>query len=97
MRGAARFSEVVSTGPLGDDFMERVFDDLGKTQWKCIACDKVCKLKSNLREHIEAKHLKGTIEHKCTICPNVYRTEASFRQHVSNKHPFLMKQKSYLY
>jgi len=92
-KALSRFSEVINYGSVPvEDYMKRIFDQYDKTLWQCQCCEKTCKLKSNLKEHIEAKHLKGTIEHKCTVCPNVYYTEASFRQHVRNKHPFL-KQK----
>merc|ERR1712083_181373 len=77
------FAELVK---LLESYMTKVNDGEGYTSWQCLACHKIFKRKHNCKEHIEAHHLKGAVEHKCSICPGTYSTEASYRQHMRNKH-----------
>jgi len=69
-------------------YMSKIPDEEGKKAWQCsfVPCKKIFKRKHNCKEHIEAHHLKGAVEHKCNLCHGVYSTEASFRQHTRNKH-----------
>jgi len=53
--------------------------------WKCTQCDKTDKVKGNLKNHIEGKHIEG-ISHPCQQCDKQFRSRISLASHKYNAH-----------
>ena len=53
--------------------------------WSCIKCGKSDKDKSNMRNHIEGKHIEG-VSHPCNQCGKQFRSRNSLTNHISVNH-----------
>ena len=53
--------------------------------WKCTECDYVSNKKSNLYNHVEAKHVGGQLI-SCNYCGKVLKGVNSYSVHVSTNH-----------
>ena len=53
--------------------------------WRCTQCGKTNKDKSNLRRHIEAKHIEG-VSHSCAQCGKQFRSKGTLYYHNSIHH-----------
>jgi len=49
--------------------------------WKCVTCTTKFRDKTDLRRHVEAKHLAKTIRYKCNLCDFSTKTSYYFRKH----------------
>ena len=50
--------------------------------WHCITCNNTkFRDKTDLRRHVEAKHLPATLRYKCNLCGYVTKTSYYFRKH----------------
>ena len=67
------------------ELMVAVFDETGLEQWQCLICNKICKRKYILKDHIESHHL-NLGGHECNICGNKYNTKNSLQKHTSTYH-----------
>ena len=47
--------------------------------------EQLLRKKSNMKNHIEAKHITG-MEHHCAICGKTYRSRNSLNAHISMTH-----------
>ena len=54
-------------------------------KWSCKMCGNTASHKTNLRNHIEAKHIEG-VTHPCNQCSSVARSRISLANHVSKHH-----------
>ena len=54
-------------------------------KWMCLTCGGECRDKTDLRRHIESKHVNAEVI--CPICNNGYKTRESFSKHMSKMHP----------
>ena len=50
--------------------------------WQCITCQHTkFRDKTDLRRHVEAKHLSATFRYKCNLCGYTTKTSYYFRKH----------------
>ena len=63
-----------------ESMMEKHYDG-----WVCNRCGKLSKLKGDIKNHIEGKHIEG-MEHPCSTCGKVYRSRNSLKNHKSVSH-----------
>ena len=57
----------------------------GSGTWACSVCGKHSKLRSNIRQHIEARHIDG-ISHPCDQCGKVSRSRNPLAKHILTLH-----------
>ena len=53
--------------------------------WQCDDCGYVSKYKTNVREHVESKHVASS-EISCTYCDKICPNKKSLRNHIYQKH-----------
>ena len=53
-------------------------------KWTCMTCNSECRDKTDLRRHIEAKHINAEVI--CPVCFNHYKTRESFAKHMVKMH-----------
>jgi len=66
---------------LVQSFIQKTFDDFNSPVWQCIQCGKISKVSTNLKDHIEAKHITG-LQFECIHCKKVFKTRPSLRTHM---------------
>lgn len=54
-------------------------------QWICIPCQTGFRDKTDLRRHVESKHIAAEVI--CPICSRSYKTRESFSKHMLKIHP----------
>ena len=52
--------------------------------WFCLYCDSKTTHKSNLRQHIESKHI--SVSYKCQLCNSTCPTQNALYKHHSRNH-----------
>jgi len=65
--------------------MSSLVDDAGQEAWQCLVCNKICKRKYILKDHVESLHVTNS-GHNCHLCGNKYKTKNSLQKHVSTYH-----------
>ena len=60
-----------------------------KKTLKCEQCGASFGTKGNLKQHIEAIHLKRIINQKCEHCDNIMKTDLEYVDHLVNEHSTL--------
>jgi len=50
-------------------------------QWNCVTCSTKYRDKTDLRRHVEAKHVAKTLRYKCNLCNYSTKTSYYFRKH----------------
>ena len=55
------------------------------SKWSCTVCGKIVRDKTNLYQHIEAKHMEG-VSHPCNNCGKTCSSRDALRQHISAHH-----------
>jgi len=66
-------------------FMKSLVDTNGEESWRCLVCNKICKRKYILKDHVESHHFHNS-GHQCSICGNKYKTKNSLQKHISTYH-----------
>jgi len=66
-------------------FMTSMTDASGEESWQCLVCNKICKRKYILKDHVESHHFSHS-GHQCNICGNKYKTKNSLQKHISTYH-----------
>jgi len=66
-------------------FMSSLVDETGEEKWQCLVCNKICKRKYILRDHVESHHFTNS-GHSCHLCGNKYKTKNSLQKHISTYH-----------
>ena len=71
-----------------DDLEQKISSMLTKVngQWTCTLCQKAVRDKTNMTQHIEAKHIEG-VSHSCNMCGKVGRSAYGLGKHRSRYHP----------
>ena len=64
-----------------DSMLQKVDGSGMYTVWACSVCGKQSKQRSNIRQHIEARHTDG-ISHPCDQCGKVMRSRNSLAKHI---------------
>lgn len=54
-------------------------------RWSCVPCATEFRDKTDLRRHVESKHVDAEVI--CPICSNSYKTRETFSKHMAKKHP----------
>ena len=62
---------------------EEVFDDDGKSRFKCLVCGKQVNLKNNMRQHVRNMHAKQT-NNVCQYCQKEFKNNLSCQRHIKN-------------
>ena len=66
---------------LVQSFMKKTTDEFNTTVWQCVQCGKVSRVSTNLKDHIEAKHIEG-LQFECTQCLKIFKSRPSLRTHM---------------
>ena len=59
--------------------------NLGGGRWQCLSCGYQSK-STNVRYHIEAKHLETAEVYTCPHCNAIIRNRSAYNNHLSRKH-----------
>ena len=62
------------------DYMQK--DEAGL--WACLSCDFKTPIKTNMKQHLESKHISVT--YKCSYCPKECSTKDALRKHTIRNH-----------
>ena len=62
-----------------------MMSSLGGGQWQCVECGYKSK-STNVRYHIEAKHMLKQAVYQCPHCEKQLSTRANYNQHLSAYH-----------
>ncbi len=68
------------------DKMTEAYSTFNQGSWYCSICHFTSKKKTNVREHIESKHINDGFSYICRFCPKTYKSRNSLRFHVGNYH-----------
>ena len=49
--------------------------------WNCVTCAQAFRDKTDLRRHVESKHLPKTVRYRCNLCNWSAKTTYAFRKH----------------
>jgi len=60
--------------------MTMVMDGAVK-KWQCVLCGKMAKLKADILDHVEAKHMENSFQYHCRYCTKVLNTNGNLRTH----------------
>jgi len=60
--------------------MTMVMDGAVK-KWQCVLCGKMAKLKADILDHVEAKHMDNSFLYNCRYCSKVLNTNGNLRTH----------------
>ena len=63
---------------------ESVSED-GKTAWRCLACGKDFRDKSNGRRHVKTMHYEAPA-FECEVCGKVLKNKNTYQNHISITH-----------
>ena len=55
-------------------------------KWQCGLCGKMSKLKADILDHVEAKHMENTFQYYCRYCTKVLNTNGNLRTHEVNSY-----------
>ena len=55
-------------------------------RWICPECNLTTRSRTNIREHIESKHLPGNNSYLCPLCSKVCKSTAALRVHKIRYH-----------
>ena len=72
------------------DYMQKIVDENQAQLWQCLQCGKTSSYITNIKDHIEAKHLEG-YQFQCPECPKIVKTRASIRVHMKSAHNMTAK------
>ena len=50
-------------------------------KWQCVLCGKMSKLKADILDHVEAKHMDNSFLYHCRYCSKVLNTNGNLRTH----------------
>lgn len=64
-------------------------------RWVCPECNLTTKSRTNIREHIESKHLPGNSSYLCPLCNKVCKSTAALRVHKIRYHKNDQQQQNY--
>ena len=53
-------------------------------KWQCVLCGKMAKLKADILDHVEAKHMDNSFLYNCRYCSKVVNTNGNLRTHEVN-------------
>ena len=59
--------------------------NLGGGKWECTVCGYISK-STNVKYHIESKHMSAVTEYSCTVCGDILKTRNALNTHMSYKH-----------
>ena len=68
-----------------DERIATMMEKNGEGKWTCSVCGNIASQKSNMVNHIEAKHIYG-MSHPCNQCGKSFRSRNCFNVHVSRLH-----------
>ena len=73
------------------EYMRKVIGENQTQLWQCVECGKTSSYITNIKDHIEAKHLTG-FQFECSECGKIVKTRASLRVHLKTVHNLSSKQ-----
>lgn len=65
--------------------MDEMMTSLGGGRWQCIQCGFQSK-STNVKYHIEAKHMTLLDRYECQHCQELFKTRKSLSNHLTRKH-----------
>ena len=74
--------------------MAMVMDGAVK-KWQCVLCGKMSKLKADILDHVEAKHMDNSFLYHCRYCSKVLNTNGNLRTHEVNSCNFIQSRSSF--
>jgi len=66
-------------------FMQKILDENQVQVWQCIQCGKTSRYITNMKDHVEAKHLEG-LSYSCPECHKTSKSKQSLRAHMKTAH-----------
>ena len=79
-----------------DETINSMMSSLGQGQYSCNVCGKIePKKKSNMKNHIEGKHIEG-VSHPCSHCGNTFRSKEALWFHIFRHHQDVSISQSFL-
>lgn len=79
------------TGALGSLINSMMFQSMtnnGEKLWCCSYCDFKTKKSTNIKDHIEAKHVSSRIQ--CNLCSADFTTSSYLKKHIKKAHTNLL-------
>eukprot|EP00090_Calanus_glacialis_P038010 TRINITY_DN6619_c0_g1_i5.p1 TRINITY_DN6619_c0_g1~~TRINITY_DN6619_c0_g1_i5.p1 ORF type:complete len:340 (-),score=102.31 TRINITY_DN6619_c0_g1_i5:350-1369(-) len=64
-------------------------------KWQCVLCGKMSKLKADILDHVEAKHMDNSFLYHCRYCSKVLNTNGNLRTHEVNSCNFIQSRGSF--
>ena len=64
--------------------MIQIQTESGGRVFKCLECDYTSKISTNMKDHIEAKHISSRIA--CSLCNMTFSTISYLTKHMKHKH-----------
>ncbi len=64
--------------------MTQAVDEEGNKLWQCNECGYARERKSDIRRHVERKHIEMQVA--CNLCSMVFSTRLSLKEHMKYKH-----------
>ena len=68
------------------ELIESMMTCLGGGQWQCVQCGYKSNKTSNIRCHIEAKHVSSTALYQCLQCDRQMNTKNAYTIHMRRYH-----------
>ena len=65
--------------------MDEMMTSLGGGRWQCVQCGYQSK-STNVKYHIEAKHMASSDRYECQHCQELFKTRISLNNHLQRKH-----------
>jgi hypothetical protein len=54
--------------------------------WECLSCGYSSKYTTDVRRHIESKHVEGLVDLACTICGHLAANVSTYKRHYLFQH-----------
>ena len=64
--------------------MTPAVDEAGNKLWQCTDCGYARERKSDIRRHVERKHIEMRVA--CNLCSMLFSTRLSLKEHMKYKH-----------
>ena len=79
------FELFVDVDALLASFMQKITDENQVQVWQCMQCGKTSRYITNMKDHVEAKHLEG-LSYSCPECHKPSKSKQSLRAHMKTAH-----------
>ena len=82
---ATKLKEIENDIDILFEGMDEMMTSLGGGRWQCVQCGYQSK-STNVKYHIEAKHMTTSDRYECQQCQELFKTRISYNNHMQRKH-----------